>query len=218
MSDTAPRPLKALNMKWLALLALADVLALVWITTGAFPVAALTPEGAERLLVSTLAPLVVLLLVNVLPHDVKAILVYWKPRGVLPGCEAFTRHGPRDPRVDMAALACNAGPFPSAPTEQNAAWYRLYKQVASEPEVSDAHRASLLYRDMAVLSLLFLLAGSVALWLISAPAGAIVRLAALLTLQYLIAALSARWSGVRFVCNVLAVHSARSAAVTRETA
>src|SRR5688572_10638686 len=105
MNTSAGPSLKAKNMKWLALLAVADAVLL-----GALASVPTTPGGGvtlamERVAWSSLAPIAVLLLINVLPHDIKSMLVYWKPRGVLPGCEAFTKHAPEDIRIDMAALA-----------------------------------------------------------------------------------------------------------------
>ena len=197
-------------MKWLVLLAAADVLFVVlfvvpdlmnWVT--------LTQISIGRVLAIPMMPVVVLLIVNVLPHDVKSMLVYWKPLGVLPGCEAFTKYGPRDPRIDMAALKKNVGALPTNAIEQNSKWYKLYKQVSNEPEVQDAHKDFLMYRDMAVLSLPLLVVIPLCLNVAGSPNSTLVLSACFLVIQYLLTALSARWSGIRFVSNVLATHSAR---------
>lgn len=200
MKNNGERSLKSLNMKWLVLLAVADVFAVLYfvapeLMTGA----SITQAGIGRVLTTTVMPVIVLLIVNVLPHNVKSALVYWKPLGVLPGTEAFTKYGPADSRIDMAALKKNIGTLPTDPTEQNTKWYKLYKLVPNEPEVVEAHKLFLMYRDMAVMSLALLgvSALSPAPWLV----------VGLLLLQYLVTALSARWSGIRFVCNVLAIHS-----------
>ena len=210
MNASAGPSLKARNLKWLTLLAVADAVllgALASIPTAPGGVVALV---MERIAWSSLAPLAVLLLVNVLPHDIKSMLVYWKPRGVLPGCEAFTKHARQDIRIDMAALARHVGVFPSAGAEQNALWYRLYKQVSAEPDVVDAHRHFLLYRDMAVLTLGVIVLAPLALAWFRAPATVWLGTAAFLIVQFLLTAISARWSGIRFVCNVLASHAAGS--------
>ena len=162
-------------------------------------------------------PVVVLLIVNVLPHDVKSMLVYWKPLGVLPGSEAFTKYGPRDPRIDMAALKKNVGALPTESTEQNSKWYKLYKQVPNEPEVQEAHKLFLMYRDMAVLSLPLVALVPLSLNVAGVSNSTLALAAGLFVGQYLLTALSARWSGIRFVCNVLAIHSARKITAAKAT-
>lgn len=216
MKNNGERSLKSLNMKWLVLLAAADVFfVLLFVAPDLLNGVTLTQIGVGRILTTTMMPIVVLLLVNVLPHDVKSMLVYWKPLGVLPGCEAFTKHGPRDPRIDMAALKRNVGSFPRDSTEQNSKWYKLYKQVPNEPEVQEAHKLFLMYRDMAVLSLPLVALVPLSLRVAGVSNSALALAACLFVVQYLLTALSARWSGIRFVCNVLAIHSARKIPTTR---
>jgi len=202
--------IKSQNLKWLVLLALADVLAvLLFVAPEMARGARLTSLGVDRAFSTIVIPVLVLLLVNVLPHEVKSTLVFWKLRNSLPGCQAFTKYGPGDPRIDMAALKKNVGAFPTEPTEQNAKWYKLYKAVPTDPTVRDAHQHFLMYRDMAALSFLLVVLVPAALYFVDAEAPAIWLAAAAFLGQYLLTAISARWSGVRFVCNVLAVHSAR---------
>ncbi len=210
MKNNGERSLKSLNMKWLVLLAAADVLfVLLFVAPDLLNGVTLTQIGIGRVLATTVMPVVVLLIVNVLPHDVKSTLVYWKPLGVLPGCEAFTKYGPRDPRIDMASLKKNVGALPTESTEQNSKWYKLYKQVPNEPEVQEAHKLFLMYRDMAVLSLPLVALVPLSLNVAGAANSTLALAAGLFIVQYLLTALSARWSGVRFVCNVLAIHSTR---------
>ena len=210
MKKNGERSLKSLNMKWLVLLAAADVLfVLLFVAPNLLNGVTLTQIGVGRVLTTMVMPVVVLLIVNVLPHDVKSMLVYWKPLGVLPGCEAFTKYGPRDPRIDMAALKKNVGALPTESTEQNAKWYKLYQQVPNEPEVQEAHKLFLMYRDMAVLSLPLVALVPLSLNVASVSNSTLALAAGLFVIQYLLTALSARWSGIRFVCNVLALHSAR---------
>ncbi|QQN73888.1 hypothetical protein [Croceicoccus sp. YJ47] len=210
MSETLGASLKRQNMKWLVLLAGADVLAtFLFVAPELARGVTLTELGVGRVLSTAVLPVVVLLLVNVLPHEVKSSIVFWKVQDALPGCRAFTRYAPRDQRIDMTALKKNVGPFPSEPAEQNAKWYKLYKQVPTEPNVRDAHRNFLLYRDMAALSLPLIVLVPVALHFVGIAGGAVLLAGALFLIQYFLTALSARWSGVRFVCNVLAVHSIR---------
>jgi hypothetical protein len=203
--------LKATNFKWLCYLAAADVLALLVFLFAEFVAAAsLTQITAPRAVLTLALPVIVLMLASVLSADAKASLVYWKGKHALPGHEAFTRHAPRDTRIDLAALRKNIGSdLPSAPEEQNSLWYKLYRRVDGEVPVAEAHRSYLLFRDMAAMSILLVLLAPAALYLSSAQNGALLISAALFGGQYLITALAARNSGVRFVTNVLAVHSTR---------
>lgn len=210
------RSLKSLNLKWLVMLAVADVLAVLLfvipeIVEGVSP----TQGGVGRIMTTTVMPVVVLLIVNVLPADIKAMLVYWKPRGVLPGSQAFTKHGPLDPRIDMAALKKNVGDLPATPSQQNAKWYQLFKQVQNEPAVTEAHKAFLMYRDMAALSLPLIVLVPLTLHLAGTARTATWLAVGLFFAQYLLTALSARWSGIRFVCNVLSVHATKKVSTSR---
>jgi hypothetical protein len=210
MKSGPERSLKSQNMKWLVMMAIADIAIVVgFLVPGLVEGITLTTAAIVRGSASTVIPVLVLLLVNVMPHDVKSMLVYWKPRGILPGTEAFTKHAPADPRIDMASLKRHVGTLPVEPGEQNAKWYKLYKLVPNEPEVAEAHRLFLLYRDMAALSLPLVVL--VPLLLASLVESKLLLLAAasLFLVQYLITAVSAKWSGIRFVTNVLALHSAR---------
>lgn len=210
------RSLKSLNLRWLVLLAVADMLAvLLFMVPEILSGASLTQAGFGRVLTTTAIPVAVLLIVNLLPSDVKAMLVYWKPLGVLPGSEAFTKHGPADLRIDMAALKKNVGQLPTAPAQQNTKWYQLYKQVETDQAVVEAHKLFLMYRDMATLSLQLGVLVPVALYLVGVAQTGLWLAAGMFIAQYLLSAFSARWSGFRLVCNVLAVHSTKKVGASR---
>ncbi|WP_247394072.1 hypothetical protein [Ralstonia pseudosolanacearum] len=200
-SDT----LKAANIKWLVMLAVLDA-AVVFLF--------IAPELMDasmlailRASVSPLLPVVVLLLTGPLSHEAKARLVYWRIANPLPGSQAFTKHAPADARIDVKALAKNVGALPTDPAEQNAKWYKLYRQVSGDAAVAHAHKLYLMYRDMAAMSLLLVPLVPAALWYAGAPPASRWIAGGLFALQYLVCAISARHSGTRFVCNVLAVHS-----------
>ena len=99
--------------------------------------------------------------------------------------------------------------MPAAPVEG---------QVARVDRAAEAHKLFLMYRDMAVMSLALVVLVPVALLVVGAASPAPWLAAGLFVLQYLVTALSARWSGIRFVCNVLAVHSARKVATPKASA
>ena len=159
---------------------------------------------SPKAVLGLMLPLVTLVLDGIVSADTKAILIYWRLRNPLPGSEAFTKHGPADTRVDMRSLERVYGPFPILANEQNQLWYRLFKAAEGQPSVSQAHRTSLLTRDLA--SLGFALAP------LGAILGAALRvgmlpwaiLVAVLTVQFFVLRQVAANSGRRFVTTVLA--------------
>ena len=154
MKQNPERSLKSLNLKWLIAMATADVIVLVLFLAPELIAGATTNQiGLYRAIGAVVIPVFVLLLLNVLSSSVKAMLVYWRPLGWLPGCEAFTKYGPADPRVDMNALKKNVGAWTSDPKEQNSKWFNLYKLVENVTEVASTQKDFLMYRDMAALSL-----------------------------------------------------------------
>jgi len=171
--------------------------------------------GLYRAISTAVIPVLVLLLVNVLSSNVKAMLVYWKYLGWLPGCEAFTEYGPADPRVDMVALKKNIGVLPTEPKEQNSKWFKLYKLVENVIEVASTQKDFLMYRDMAVLSLPLIALAPLGLYITNSRKNAMWLAAGMFLVQYVLTAVSARHAGVRFVCNVLALHAAKKITATK---
>lgn len=207
---SAERSLKSLNFAWHVALATADAIVLALFVAPELITSATTTQlGLYRALGAAVSPIVVLLLMNVMPSTFKAMLVYWKPYGWLPGCEAFTKYGPADLRVDMVQLKKNAGAWAEEPKDQNSKWYKLYKQVETVPEVAYAQKDFLMYRDMAVLSLPLIVIAPLGLYIADASTKALWIGASMFVVQYVLTAISARNAGERFVCNVLAVHSAK---------
>lgn len=208
MPKSSDRSLKARNFGWLVGVATADAAVLMlFVAPGLVGAATATQLGAYRAMAAVLLPVLILLITNILPSGAKASLVYWKLRDVLPGSNAFTQHGPSDPRVDMARLKKNTGALPSDPKEQNAKWYRLYKLVEDRVEVMSAQRDFLLYRDVAAMSLLLMVLGPPVMHFAGNEGFAVTGAAVLFLVQYLAASVSARHAGIRFVCTVLALHS-----------
>lgn len=208
--NSSEKSLKSHNMKWLcALIALDVVLLLTLAFPSALDTATSTRMLVARLGVATLLPVVVLLLSALVSPNAKAVLVYWRLKDTLPGHRAFTTHAAADTRIDLGALRNNVGVFPEDPRDQNSLWYKLYTKVASETTVQESHKSYLLFRDIAVVSLLIAAAAPIAWLLVGASAAAATTAVALMGGQYVLAAIAARNSGVRFVTNVLAVHSTK---------
>jgi len=210
MKAISSRTLKPLNMRWLVLLAVLDMaVVLLFIAPEMIDGIALTKLAVARALGTVVLPVVVLLLTGLLPANVKAMLVFWKVTNPLPGSEAFTKHGTADTRIDMVALKRNVGALPAVPSEQNSKWYKLYRMVADDVAVVEAHKLFLMYRDMAAMTLPLIVLIPVGLRLAGIVGIETWITAGVFLLQYIASALCARHSGIRLVCNVLAIHSTR---------
>jgi len=207
---TTHNSLKAANLGWLWSVVALDAIALVLL---AYP-GPLTSETLKdfawvRVLAGGAAPVVVLLLTSLLSADAKAVIVFWRVKETLPGHRAFSVYAPRDSRINVDALRKNVGTFPDDPREQNTLWFKLYKKVESEVTVAQAHRYYLLFRDLAAMSLLLAPLATLALYLGGAASSAAWIAFALLCSQYAATALAARSNGIRFVTNVLTLHSVK---------
>ncbi len=164
---------------------------------------------AVRAMLVLILPVVVLLCNFVLPASWKARLVFWRWRHALPGCRAFDEGTLSDPRIDRDRLRKNVGAFPVTREEQNRTWYRLFKKVEHEPSITDVNQRYLLLRDLAAMSVLMLIVAIVcalAGWISQTP---VAKATAILVVQYLLAALSARRLGNGLVSSVLALHGVK---------
>jgi hypothetical protein len=203
------KSLKAQNVPWIWTVVVADALAVAaFASPSVLDQAATWLTSGAKLAGGAIAPVVVLLLTSLIPADVKAILVYWRVKDVLPGSRAFSRYARRDERVDVDALKAKIGQFPRSGKDQNSLWYRLFKERDNEPEVSQAHRLFLLFRDLAALSVLLSVVAPVVLLALGAGLTNAATATAVFGVQYLACAVAARSHGVRMVCNVLALHAA----------
>jgi hypothetical protein len=78
----------------------------------------------------------------------KARFVFLRWHHALPGNRAFSRYAHRDPRIDKATLVQQIDMKSlRSPEAENAAWYRLYKEVHNDPSVQQIHCEFLLLRD-----------------------------------------------------------------------
>jgi hypothetical protein len=209
--DAGSKSLKSRNMPWLcAVIALDAAVTLAFVFPDVLSGAPIQRLAIGRATLSVFAPVIILLLVGLLPPNAKAMIVYWRIRNPLPGHAAFTKYGPKDDRVDMAALRRNVGEPPTDdPKAQNLFWYKLYKKVSTTSNVSESHRMYLLYRDIATVSLLLMVSTPVCLGFLHVELRSLLIVALIFFVQYLVAAVSARNSGIRFVTSVLAIHSTR---------
>lgn len=206
--SSSSRSLKAQNTPWIWAVVVADsVVALAIASPSVFDQMTLSLSAILRLSTASIAPVVVLLVTSLLPPEAKAVLVFWRVHHALPGHRAFSVYATSDPRIDLQTLQRNVGKFPEAPRDQNAAWYRLYKKVETEVSVTLAHRNYLLFCDLAVLSVLLTPFVLVILVVLGVAGSAVWYAVCLFGIQYVVTAIAARNHGVRFVTNVLALHS-----------
>jgi hypothetical protein len=153
----------------------------------------------------TMMPVLILVLSGVVSSKVKEHLVFWKFKNALPGHRAFTKLAPNDPRIDMSELRNKLGNVPRAAKDQNTSWFKLYKMHENALTVRHAHRLFLLARDLAVISLLFALLGSVGLLAGGVGWRSLLYLVTMLA-HYIILAVVAQNHAKRMVCNVLVEH------------
>jgi hypothetical protein len=210
------KSLKARNMMWLIAVGIVDVIVLLVIVfhrpIGDFA----ADKGVTfRTGLSVFLTVPVLFLSYFLSHSQKAILVFWRLRNPMPGSRAFSVYAPADVRIDMESLKKNVGEFPEDERGQNSMWYRLYKLVENDVSVLESHQKYLLFRDIAAVSILLVPLVPLALLVLGSRPSALAWSAGIFVVQYLIAAVAARNSGVRFVQNVLCVHAAKKVATSR---
>ena len=144
-------------------------------------------NSATQLLPVGFATVVTTVANGLLDADMKARLVFLRWHHALPGNRAFSRYAHRDPRIDQDKLAqlIDMKSLP-APEAENAAWYRLYKEVHNDQSVQQVHREFLLLRDYTGLAALFLVGfGAVALFSVHPPR-VLAIYCALLNVQYII--------------------------------
>lgn len=92
-----------------------------------------------------------LLLVNIIPQNLKHILVFWRVKRVLPGnrvielCRKDERLNMEDLEKKWPELFLHSMPE----QDRNPFWYKnIYKKTESTAQVMDAHKNFLLFRDL----------------------------------------------------------------------
>lgn len=167
-------------------------------------------QFGEQMLIVGVFTTFVGVLSNALPNTAKHTLVYWRFRNVLSGhrCRKICT---KDSRMQLNTLQER---WPEVflhemnAKNQNAYWYEeIYLSVKDAPEVLQAHRSFLLYRD-ATTGLFLLLVGTL-LWNLFGKVVPIspvsIWSAAVLLMVTLLVSLAARNSGNRMVANAAAV-------------
>lgn len=144
-----------------------------------------------------------LALTYLLPSHWKHRVIYLRWNHPLPGSQAFSGLSQRDSRISIGDLTAEYGELPSSPAEQNALWYKIYKNKQDDDVVVNSHGRWLLFRD--VFSICFLttpLALTYTTWHMGVVRG--LSFGAILVGVVAILWICARNTGVRFTCNALA--------------
>lgn len=162
-------------------------------------------KALSRIIPAAFGAVLIRVLNAQLDATTKARVVFMRWNDPLPGARAFTKHGPKDARVDMDGLKRRLGELPVEPAKQNATWYRLYREVAERPAIVQSSKEYLFTRDYHVLALsIFIVFGIVSIWAIPEPVTRALYVGGLL-LQAFMTGQAARNHGRRLVCNVLAL-------------
>lgn len=171
--------------------------------------------GAPSLLPVGMAFIVTSVANGLLSANMKARLVFLRWAHPLPGHQAFSKHALADPRIDLDCLKKSLGKkFPEGPEAENKAWYRIFKEVEPAPEVQHIHREFLFMRDYAGFSALFLVGLGIAGVCFAQSWKVALTYCLVLLLQFVVVRHVAAIYGLRFVCTVLALKSAKSAVGT----
>ena len=151
-----------------------------------------------------IAAILIIVLEGILKNGIKEFLVFWRFRNRLPGHRAFSHIGPNDPRIDMTRLASLfPDGVPEDPKRQNNEWYRLYRNFRDEPQVFFSHKAFLLTRDLASLTVVFIPLAISGHFLLGTTPAVIAYHLTLLVVLFVLMSLSSRNYAERFVANVL---------------
>lgn len=153
---------------------------------------------------------VLVLITNLLPHNIKHKLVFTRFKNEMPGgrVDKLCRQDARILYSDVETKWPDVFAVEISENERNSRWYRdVYKPVKDKLEVQQAHRNFLLYRD--VLSGLISLIIGVGLWNVfgnQAIIGPIVpAVYYVLACSSLLTLIAARNAGHRFVLNAVAI-------------
>jgi len=159
------------------------------------------PQGFLPLSVAIL----IIVLEGLFKNSVKEFLVFWRIKHRLPGHRAFTKVGPADSRIDMERVRkLFPDGLPNDPERQNKEWFRLYRVYQNELQVFYSHKAFLLTRDLAALTVIFIPLSISGHFLLGSNARMFFYHILILVILFIGISLSAKHYGERFVANVLA--------------
>lgn len=168
---------------------------------------AATPADWLRAAGVTAAPLVAIPINWLAGSSLKAILVFWRHKHVLPS-HRFMELALKDPRVNLERLRSgNGGTLPVSADAQTRLWNQFYRRHEADPAVRSNHQDYLLLREMTWLSVLMGVIGTLVLgirWYMGAPMWIYLTFA---VATYVFLSHSGRNAGNRFAMTVVAIES-----------
>ena len=160
-----PKDLKAQNLPALTAIYVGTLLLMAFVHWSVGEVFSVSLRLGQQVLVVTVITSFGAALSNFLPNRLKHPLVYFRCRDALSGhrCRHICLKDPRLLSTDLEEKWPRLFQTEMEPSEQNAFWYReIYRPVRNDPEVNQAHRSFLLFRDAA--AGLVVLLGGLVLW------------------------------------------------------
>ena len=151
--------------------------------------------------------LIVKILLNIIPADIKHIIIFGRVKNTLPGHRAFTVYVNKDPRIDIENLEKILGTLPIIPSEQNRVWYKIYQKHKHYEQIIDSHVKFLFFRDSSILTIFIFIAFIILCIVFKATIFQWLFSILFISIQLIIFIISARNNGVRFVQNVLCLES-----------
>lgn len=155
--------------------------------------------------------LIVKLLLNIIPAEIKHNIIFFRLKNSLPGHRAFSIYVKKDPRIDIENLEKILGTLPISPSEQNRVWYKIYQRHKNDEQIIDSHVKFLFFRDSSILTIYILIAFIILCIIFKATLFQWILAILFITLQLIIFIISARNNGIRFVQNVLCLESHKNA-------
>lgn len=204
------KSLKEKNRPFLVIIVLTNIAVYTAILTSGFDIEKWIPNvvNIQQFATVLFISIIVGILNAQLSPNTKARLVFWRWSYPLPGCRAFSEYIHTDSRIDKSKILSLHNPPPTLPDEQNALWYKWYREYQNEPSVMQSHREYLFTRDYAGLSFMMI----IGLWPLSmlqySSLSTIYMYLGVLVLQYLLVRWAARNHGIRFVTTVLSIKAA----------
>lgn len=143
-----------------------------------------------------------IIVVQLIPSNVKHIIVFLRFRNPLPGSRVFSDLIKKDTRTSLTDLEKHLGKLPVLPEEQNALWYKIYKTKQNDEVVSSSHQNFLLFRDLLAIALLIFPPSVFYSLFASINFKSIIYLAGSLTVTVVLWIVAYN-CGNRFACNVI---------------
>jgi len=151
-----------------------------------------------------IAGILIIVLEGLFKNPVKEFLVFWRFKNRLPGHRTFTKIGPSDSRIDMGRVgSLFSEGLPEDPKKQNTEWYRLYRKYQDVLQVFHSHKAFLLTRDFASLTVIFSPLSIAGHFILGSPQRMLTYHIVIILILFVSMSLAARHYGERFVANVL---------------